>query len=102
MGAETVLQMATTWGVEVMGLEKEIGTLERGKKADLIVVDLDNPHLVPLYNPISTLAYSASGADVKDVIVNGQVLLKNKEFQTLDRHEILSKVREVCRGIGLG
>jgi 5-methylthioadenosine/S-adenosylhomocysteine deaminase len=100
MGAETVLKMATTWGVEVMGLEKEIGTLEKGKKADLIVIDLDHPHFIPLYNPISTLVYAASGADVKDVIVNGRILLKNKEFQTLDHQDILSRVREIGQKIG--
>ena len=102
MEAETVLKMATTWGVEVMGLVKEIGTLEKGKKADLIVIDGNNPHLVPLYNPISTIVYAASGADVKDVIVNGQILLKNREFQILDPHRILNKVNEISQIIAKG
>ncbi len=72
MGAATVLKMATIWGAKLLGLEKEIGTIEVGKKADIITVDLRKPHLVPLYNPISTIVYSACGSDVKDVIVNGQ------------------------------
>jgi 5-methylthioadenosine/S-adenosylhomocysteine deaminase len=102
MEAGMVLKMATAWGAEVMGLGKEIGTLEIGKKADLVVIDLDNPHLIPLYHPISTLVYAAHGADVKDVIVNGKVLLKDKEFQTLDHQEILSKVNEISREIEPG
>jgi 5-methylthioadenosine/S-adenosylhomocysteine deaminase len=70
MDALTVLKMATSWGAAILGLEKEIGTIEVGKKADIIVIDLQSPHLVPLYNPMSAIVYSASGADVKDVIVN--------------------------------
>jgi 5-methylthioadenosine/S-adenosylhomocysteine deaminase len=99
MGAETVLKMATKWGAGVMGLEPATGTLEKGKKADLIVIDVDSPHLIPLYNPGSTIVYAASGADVKDVVVNGRILLKDREFQTLDREKILGKVGEISRKI---
>jgi 5-methylthioadenosine/S-adenosylhomocysteine deaminase len=99
MGAATVLNMATVWGAKALGLEKEIGTVEVGKKADIITVDLGKPHLVPLYNPISTIVYSASGSDVKDVIVNGRVLMKDRTFTTIDAEEVMAKVREISEKI---
>jgi 5-methylthioadenosine/S-adenosylhomocysteine deaminase len=99
MGAATVLKMATVWGAKVLGLEKEIGTIEVGKKADIITLDLRKPHLVPLYNPLSTIVYSASGADVKDVVVNGRVLMKDRNFTALDAEEVMAKVREISEKI---
>lgn len=100
LDAKTVLKMATTWGAAILGLEKEIGTLEKGKKADVIVVDLNSPHLCPIYDPVSAMVYSANGADVKDVIVNGRLLMKNREFTTLDSVEIMENVRGIGREIG--
>lgn len=100
LNAGEVLKMATTGGAAVMGLEKEIGTLEKGKKADIIVVDLNHPHLCPLYDPISALVYSANGADVKDVIVDGRVLMKDREFTTIDPDEVMGKVKEISKRIG--
>jgi 5-methylthioadenosine/S-adenosylhomocysteine deaminase len=82
MSAATVLKMATSWGAEVMGLKNKTGTIEKGKKADIIVVDTRSPHLTPLYNPVSSIVYSANGSDVKDVIVNGKVLMKGRKFIT--------------------
>ncbi|MFH0844771.1 MAG: amidohydrolase [Pseudomonadota bacterium] len=99
MDAWTVLKMATVGGAKVLGLEKEIGTIEVGKKADIIVVDLRSPHLVPLYNLPSTLVYAANGGDVKDVIVNGKILMKDRIFRTLDPEEILRRVTEISRRI---
>jgi len=100
LNAGAVLEMATTGGAAVMGLEKEIGTLEKGKKADIIVVDLNHPHLCPLYDPISALVYSANGADVKDVIVDGRVLMKERKFTTIDPDEVMGRVREISKKIG--
>lgn len=99
MNAETVLNMATVWGAKVLGLEQQIGTLEKGKKADLITVDLRKPHLTPLYNPYSALVYAAQGGDVRDVLVNGRYLLKNRKFQTLDAEEIMNRVAAISRTI---
>ncbi len=95
MNAGTVLRMATSDGARIMGLEDEIGTIEKGKKADIIVVDMNTPHLVPLYNPLSSIVYSACGSDVKDVIVNGRILMKGKRFQTLNPEEIMERVRAI-------
>ena len=99
LNAGEVLKMATTGGAAVIGLEKEIGTLEKGKKADIIVVDLNQPHLCPLYDPISALVYAANGADVKDVIVDGRVLMKEREFTTIDADEVMGKVRRISEGL---
>ncbi|MBN2124672.1 MAG: amidohydrolase [Deltaproteobacteria bacterium] len=96
LAAEKALRMATAWGAKVPGLEREIGTIQVGKRADIIVVDLRNPHLIPLYNPISTLVYSANGSDVKDVIVNGRILMKDRRFQTLDPWEIMDRVNFIA------
>ncbi len=102
MDAGTVLRMATLGGAEVLGMEREIGTIEIGKRADIIVIDLERPHLAPLYNPYSNLVYSASGADVRDVIVNGKILMRNRIFQGLDVEEVMGRVREIARIIKKG
>jgi 5-methylthioadenosine/S-adenosylhomocysteine deaminase len=99
MDAGTVLKMATSWGAKVLGLAEEIGTLEVGKKADVIVVDARSPHLRPLYNPLSSLVYSANGGDVKDVIVDGKVLMRDRKMTELDGEEIMARVREISSGI---
>jgi 5-methylthioadenosine/S-adenosylhomocysteine deaminase len=95
MGAETVVRMATSEGAKILGLEKEIGTIEVGKRADIIVLDLNSPHLVPLYNPFSTIVYSAGGGDVRDVVVNGRILMKDRIFRTLEPEEIIERVKEI-------
>jgi 5-methylthioadenosine/S-adenosylhomocysteine deaminase len=101
LNAKTVLKMATTWGAALLGLEREIGTIEVGKKADIIVVDVHNAHLCPVYDPISTLVYSANGGDVRDVIVDGKVLMKNREFITLDSAKIMKRVRRLSEEIAI-
>jgi len=100
LDAMTALGMATTGGAAAMGLEAEIGTLEKGKRADIIIVDLGKPHLCPVYDPISLLVYAANGSDVRDVVVNGQVLMRHREFLTIDVDEVMGRVREISRKIG--
>jgi 5-methylthioadenosine/S-adenosylhomocysteine deaminase len=101
LDAGTVLKMATIWGAAVLGLENEIGTLEMGKKADIIVLDINSPSLCPIYDPLSAIVYAANGADVKDVVVNGKVLMKNRKFTVLDSAEIMAQVRKISRNIKL-
>lgn len=95
MDARTVLTMATMGGANAIGLEKEIGSLEVGKQADIIIIDTRKPHLVPIYNPVSHLVYSVKGSDVRDVIVGGKVVLKDRELLTLDMEEIYEKVNSI-------
>jgi 5-methylthioadenosine/S-adenosylhomocysteine deaminase len=99
MGAETVLRMATIGGAEVLGLEKEIGSIEPGKRADIIILDTKKPHLTPLYNPYSHIVYSASGADVKTSIINGRVVMKDRRLTTLDVDEAMAKVAKIADAI---
>ena len=98
--AHTALSMATKGGAAVMGLESQIGTLEKGKRADIIIVDMNAPHLCPLYDPVSALVYSGNGSDVRDVIVEGRILMRERRFTTVDADEVLSKAGELGKKIG--
>jgi 5-methylthioadenosine/S-adenosylhomocysteine deaminase len=106
MPAQSVLEMATLGGARVLGMEKEIGSLEVGKKADVIILDLNKPHLQPVYNIVSHLVYSATGADVRDVIIDGKVIMENRKLLTLDEGKILERTgelrQEIAERIGHG
>jgi len=103
--AETVLELSTINGAKAMGLENEIGSLEVGKRADFIVIDMDKPHLTPAWDPVSTIVYAAHGSDVDTVVIDGKIVMKNREVLTLNRKEILEDIRErhhkVARRAGL-
>ena len=100
LDARTVLKMATVGGAKVIGLENRVGTIEPGKKADIIIVDTNTPHMTPIYNPYSQLVYSATGGDVRDVIINGEIVLRDRQFTTLDSDDIISEVKSLSRSIG--
>ena len=99
MKARETLKMATLGGASVLGLESAIGSLEKGKMADIIIIDLKRPHLWPVYNPFSTVVYSANGSDVRDVIVNGRILMKDRHLMNLDCDEIMARVKEISTRI---
>jgi len=96
MDAKTVVRMATIEGAKVLGMEKKIGSLEAGKKADIIIIGLNKPHLTPLYNEYSHLVYAASGADVDTVFINGKLVMENRRLLTIDEEEVMRKVREIA------
>lgn len=100
LDARTVLHMATVGGARVIGLEEKIGTIEAGKKADIIIVDVNTPHMTPMYNPYSQLVYSATGGDVRDVIINGRIVYRDRRFTILDSEEIMNQVKSLGRDIG--
>ena len=100
LDARTVMKMATLWGADFPCHHNNIGTIVKGKRADIIVIDLKNPHLCPVYDPYSLMVYSASGADVRDVIVDGRILMKNRGFLTLDCPEVIARVKEICKNFG--
>ncbi len=95
VNARCVLEMATIGGAKAIGLANAIGSLEVGKEADLITIETNQPHLTPLYNPVSHLVYAANGSDVRDVIVSGKVVVRNRTLQTADLKDILCRVNEI-------
>ena len=99
MDAQTVVRMATIEGAKVLGMEKKIGSLEAGKKADIIIIGLNEPHLTPIYSEYSHLVYAASGADVDTVIINGKVVMENRQLLTINEEEVMRKVREIAAKI---
>jgi 5-methylthioadenosine/S-adenosylhomocysteine deaminase len=80
-------------------LEGETGTLAPGLKADLVVIDLDQPHLTPIYDPYSHLVYAATGADVQTVIVAGNLLVQDRQLLAFDVAETLARARELGRKV---
>ena len=91
--AEQVLEMATLGGARALGLDREIGSLEPGKKADLAVFAMHRLHLTPSPNPISTLVYAAGGADVSDVMVDGRWIVRDSRLLTMDEDEVIRDAR---------
>jgi 5-methylthioadenosine/S-adenosylhomocysteine deaminase len=94
MNAQTLVEMATIDGAKVLGLEKITGSLEVGKRADLIVIDTNKPHLVPMYNPYSHLVYAASGHDVTHSIIDGNIVMEDRRLLTLDVEYIIERSKE--------
>ena len=97
--AEQAFEMATIGGARVLGMEKKIGSLEIGKRADLITISLTHPNAIPLYDVYSQLAYAAKAADVDDVFVNGRQVVSERRVLTLDRNAIYGKAEEYKRRI---
>ncbi len=93
LDAKTAIRMATRWGAEVLGLGDKTGTLEKGKLADIVIMDLNKPHLTPLYDVSSHIVYSATASDVDTVMVNGKVVISSGKLVTADEAEILHKAR---------
>jgi 5-methylthioadenosine/S-adenosylhomocysteine deaminase len=99
MDAFTVFKMATLSGAKALGMADRIGSLEVGKRADVIVIDTHKPHLTPMYNPYSHLVYAANGSDVSHCLINGRLVMENRKLLTLDVQEVLSRATEVSRKV---
>jgi len=97
--ARQALSMATVEAACVLGLEDRLGSLEVGKRGDIIVLDLDAPHMVPMYNVTSHLVYAAHSSDVRTAIIDGRVVMRDRELLTLDEEDIFSRAREMARQI---
>jgi 5-methylthioadenosine/S-adenosylhomocysteine deaminase len=97
--AEQVVEMATIGGARALHLEKQIGSLEPGKKADLIIVDTNAPHATPMYNVYSELVYALNSSDVRTVLIGGKVVVEDGRVLTLDEPTILAKAQEYKKKI---
>jgi len=94
--AQTVVDLATLGGATTLGVQHTLGSLEEGKTADLIMIDLKKPHLTPLHDPISHLVYAVRGTDVCTTIVNGTPLMLEKEFLTIDVEKTLEHSKKIA------
>ena len=92
MDAKTVVRMATCNGARVLGMDKLVGSLKSGMKADIIIINLNKPHLTPLYNEYSHIVYAFNGADVDTVLINGKVVMKNRKLLTIDENDIMATI----------
>lgn len=99
MGAEVALEMGTVNGARAVGLQEEIGSIEVGKKADIVLFDADNPEWQPLHNEPYNLIYGASGAHVDTVIVDGKIVMEGRQVRTIDEREVLARVKELSRSV---
>jgi 5-methylthioadenosine/S-adenosylhomocysteine deaminase len=95
MNAETVVQMATIKGAEAIGAGNQTGSIEQGKDADIIIIDTGSPHLIPMYNPVSHIVYSAKGSDVRDVLVAGKEVVRNRKLLTIGLDDILDEINRL-------
>ena len=96
LDARQVLALATRNGAEAIGLGQQIGSLEAGKRADLIIIDTHKPHLTPLYDPVSHLVYAATGSDVRDVIIDGRLVVRNRTLLTIKVEAVMEAVERLA------
>lgn len=99
LSASQVLNMATVNGARALHWDREIGSIEEGKKADLAIVDFRKPHLTPVYNEANHLIYSAKASDVDTVIINGRIVMENKEIKTVNVRRVLAQVEKAKHGL---
>ena len=99
ISASTALKMGTINGAKALGMQNEIGSLEIGKKADLILIDTKKPHFYPKHNLLSSLVYSAQASDVDTVIVDGNILMENCELKTIDIEEVMFNIEKCATNL---
>ncbi len=102
LDAKTILLMATRWGAEALGLGDKIGTIEKGKMADIVTINLKKPHLTPIYNVYSHIVYAAMASDVETVLVNGKIVVNDGKLVTADESEILYNAKKWSEKISGG
>ncbi len=99
LSAQQVFEMATINGAKALGVDKEIGTIEVGKKADLTLINFNKTHLTPYRHPLSHLVYSAQGSDVDTVICNGQILMQHRQLVTLNEQQVMKQAEEEAKDL---
>ena len=99
LNAKSVVEMATIDGARALHMEKEIGSLDAGKKADLVLISLNEPNAVPMYDVYAQIAYSLKGSDVETVIIGGRVVMQGHLLLTVDEPKVLEKAREYGKAV---
>ena len=99
LNAKDVVEMATIDGARAIHMENEIGSLETGKKADMILISLEEPNAVPMYDVYSQIAYSLKGSDVETVVIGGRVVMRDHKLLTVDESRVLDKAREYGKSV---
>ena len=99
LNAKAVVEMATIDGARALHMEKEIGSLEPGKKADIILIGLDEPNAVPMYDIYAQLAYALKGSDVETVVIGGRVVMRDRKLLTVNEEEAIAKARQYKKSI---
>jgi 5-methylthioadenosine/S-adenosylhomocysteine deaminase len=99
LNAKAVVEMATIDGARALHMEKEIGSLEAGKKADVILISLQEPNAVPMYDVYAQIAYSLKGSDVETVVIGGRVVMRERKLLTVDEAAVLEKAREYGKSV---
>ncbi|MBO6149097.1 MAG: amidohydrolase [Lachnospiraceae bacterium] len=101
VGAKEVFKMSTINGAKALGLDKITGSIEKGKRADLAILRLDVPSMMPNNNLLAALCYSANGSEVDTVVIDGQVVMEDREIKTLDEERVYHEIRSLCERLGL-
>jgi 5-methylthioadenosine/S-adenosylhomocysteine deaminase len=99
LNAKAVVEMATIDGAKALHMEKEIGSLEKGKKADLILISLQEPNAVPMYDVYAQLAYALKAWDIETVVIGGRIVMRDRKLLTVDEEQAMSKAREYGKKI---
>jgi 5-methylthioadenosine/S-adenosylhomocysteine deaminase len=99
LDAQTVVRMATLEGAKALGMDRSVGSLEVGKKADLIIINVNKPHMIPMYDPFSHLVYSAGGNDVTHTIIHGRVVMEKRRLLSMHLEEVISRANGMARRV---
>ena len=101
VGAAEVFRMATINGAKALRLDNITGSIEKGKRADLAILRLDVPSMVPANNLIAALSYSANGSETDTVIIDGKIVMEHGEMKTVDEERVYHEIRRICKKVGL-
>ncbi len=99
LNAKEVVKMATIGGAVALGMQNKIGSIEKGKYADLTIIDLNKAHLTPLYNIYSHIVYSMNASDVETVIINGKVIMENNKIITIDEQKVINEMNDFSKQV---
>jgi 5-methylthioadenosine/S-adenosylhomocysteine deaminase len=99
MDAKTVVRMTTIDGAKALGIDQITGSIEPGKKADIIILDLNKPHLTPMYNPYSHIVYTAAGSDVIHSIINGKIVMENRNLLSINLEDIIERANQESKRV---